>query len=382
MGILRRIGILTLLAGGLIAAGCSSDVKVGAVISQSGTLASYGEKVKKGLDLAAEEIAAAGGVRGGQIQLIYRDDATNEEMARQVAEELIEEEGVRIIIGGISSNVTLAIAPICERTQTILLSPSSSAPEISAAGEYIYRNYPSDILEGTAMAKFARDLGLERVVVFALDNEFGEGLKQIFTQQYESKFRKVVKTFEFQDGQTGNFAAWVEEVKQINPDGVYIAAYINDMAELLKVIQDSGLRVVLLGSGSVTRDLVRMAGSAAENLVYPQPNFDVESRDQGVRSFVDAYRAKYGEDPDIYAAHGYDALKLLALAIENAGGSHPNNLRIGFASIKDYDGAAGRTAFDENGDVVRYPRMFIIRDGQPMPYEEFVEAGGSLTPGS
>jgi len=123
------------LAGGLIAAGCSSDVKVGAVISQSGTLASYGEKVKKGLDLAAEEIAAAGGVRGGQIQLIYRDDATNEEMAKQVTEELIEEEGVRIIIGGISSNVTLAIAPICERTQTILLSPSSSAPEISAAGE-------------------------------------------------------------------------------------------------------------------------------------------------------------------------------------------------------------------------------------------------------
>jgi len=382
MGILRRIGFLSLLAGGLIAAGCSSDVKVGAVISESGTLASYGEKVKKGLDLAAEQIAAAGGVRGKQIQLIYRDDATNEEMAKQVTEELIEQEHVRIIIGGISSNVTLAIAPICERTETILLSPSSSAPEISEAGEYIYRNYPSDILEGTAMAKFARDLGLERVVVFALDNQFGSGLKQIFTQQYESKFRKVVKAYDFADGQTGDFANWVEEVKQIKPDGIYIAAYVNDMAELLKVIQSSGLKVALLGSGSVTRDLVRLAGSAAENLVYPQPNFDVDSRDAGVRTFVDAYRAKYGEDPDIYAAHGYDALKLLALAIESGGGSHPSSLRIGFASIKDYDGAAGRTAFDENGDVVRYPRMFIIRDGRPMPYEDFVEEGGSLTPGS
>lgn len=382
MGILRRIGFLSVLLGGLIAAGCSSDVKVGAVISESGSLASYGEKVKKGLDLAAEEIAAAGGVRGGQLQLIYRDDATNEEMARQVTEELIDEENVRIIIGGISSNVTLAIAPICERTQTILLSPSSSAPEVSEAGEYIYRNYPSDILEGTAMAKFARDLGLERVVVFALDNEFGAGLKQIFTQQYESKFRKVVKAYDFADGQTGNFAAWIDEVKEIKPDGIYVAAYVHDMAELLKVIQGSGLRVALLGSGSVTRDLVRMAGTAAENLVYPQPNFDVESRDPGVRTFVDAYRAAYGEDPDIYAAHGYDALKLLALAIESGGGAHPNHLRIGFASIKDYDGAAGRTAFDENGDVVRYPRMFIIRDGRPVPYEDFVEAGGSLTPGS
>jgi branched-chain amino acid transport system substrate-binding protein len=382
MGILRRIGFLSLLIGGLITAGCSSDVRIGAVISESGTLASYGEKVKKGLDLAAEEINGSGGIRGGQVQLIYRDDATNEEMARQVTEELIHEQGVRIIIGGISSPVTLAIAPICERTQTILLSPSSSASEISQAGEYIYRNYPSDILEGTAMAKFARDLGLERVVVFALDNEFGAGLKEIFTEQYESKYRKVVMSYDFADGQTGDFPAWVEEVKEIAPDGVYIAAYINDMAELLKVIQDAGLEMVILGSGSVTHDLVRMAGSAAENLIYPQPNFDLDSREQGVRSFVDAYRAKYNEDPDIYAAHGYDALKLTALAIESGGGAHPNHLRIGYASIKEYNGAAGRTAFDENGDVVRYPRMFIIREGHPMPYEDFVAAGGSVAPGS
>lgn len=382
MGILRRIGFLSLLTGGLIASGCSSDVKVGAVISQTGTLASYGGKVKKGLDLAAEEVNAAGGVRGGQIQLIYRDDQTNEDRARQVTEELIEQEDVGIIIGGISSPVTLAIAPICERTETILLSPSSSASEISQAGDFIYRNYPSDILEGTAMAKFARDLGLERVVVFALDNEWGAGLKEIFTQQYESKFRKVVMAYDFKDGQTGDFTTWVDEVKEIQPDGVYIAAYINDMAELLKVIQESDLGVVLLGTGSVTHDLVRMAGPAAEDLIYPQPNFDVQSSEEGVRSFVDAYRAKYGEDPDIYAAHGYDALKLLVLAIEAADGAHPNQLRVGFASIKGHEGAAGRTAFDENGDVVRYPRMFIIRDGQPMPFETFVEAGGSVAPGS
>jgi branched-chain amino acid transport system substrate-binding protein len=382
MGILRRIGFLSLLLGGMIAAGCSSDVKIGAVISQSGTLAPYGEKVKHGLDLAAEEINASGGIRGGQVELLYRDDATNEEMARQVTEELISQEGVRIIIGGVSSPTTLAMAPICERTETILLSPSSSAPEISEAGVYIYRNYPSDILEGTAMAKFARDLGLERVVVFALDNEFGAGLTQVFTSQYESKYREVVMSYDFKDGQTGDFPAWVEEAKEINPDGIYIAAYINDMAELLKVIQDADLQVVLLGSGSVTHDLVRMAGPAAENLIYPQPNFDLESDQPAVRSFIDAYRAKYNEDPDIYAAHGYDALKLTALAIENGGGAHPDHLRIGFASIKDYDGAAGMTAFDENGDVVRYPRMFIIREGRPVPYENFVESGGSVGPGS
>jgi branched-chain amino acid transport system substrate-binding protein len=151
---------------------------------------------------------------------------------------------------------------------------------------------------------------------------------------------------------------------------------------LLKVFDDSGVHAVLMGSGSVTEDLIRLAGPAAENLVYPQPSFDVESRNPAVASFVEAYRSKYGEDPDIYAAHGYDALKLLAKAIENGGSAHPDNVRIGFSSIKNYEGAAGRTAFDENGDVVRYPRMFIIRNGKSVPYETFVEEGGSLLSGS
>ncbi len=381
MSSFRRIRVLPLILSAAVAAGCSSEVRVGAIISETGSLASYGEKVKNGLDLAAEEINAAGGIKGGTVTLMYKDDATNEELARQAAQELIEQEGVRLIIGAISSPVTLAIAPLCERKEVILFSPSSSAPDISEAGEYIYRNYPSDILEGTSMAKFARDLGLERLAIFALDNEFGAGLKRVFTKQYESKFREVVLTCDFADGETARFKEQLPKIRKLNPDGIYIISYVNDLAELLKVLHDSGVKAVLMGSGSVTEDLVRLAGPAAENLVYPQPSFDVESRNPAVASFVEAYRSKYGEDPDIYAAHGYDALKLLAQAIENGGSAHPDNVRIGFSSIKNYEGAAGRTAFDENGDVVRYPRMFIIRNGKSVPYETFVEEGGSLLSG-
>jgi branched-chain amino acid transport system substrate-binding protein len=220
------------------------------------------------------------------------------------------------------------------------------------------------------------------MALFVLDNEFGAGLKHFFTQGYQSKYRTVVKSFDFKDGQTAEFPAMVAEIKELAPDGIYIAAYLQDMSELLTLLHGSGVNAVLLGSASVTDDLIRMAGDAAENLVYPQPAFDVDSPDAAVRSFVDAYRAEYNEDPDIFAAHGYDALKLLARAMENAEGTHPDDIRIGFSSIKDYDGAAGRTAFDENGDVVRYPRMFIIREGRSMPYDSFVAEGGSLTPGS
>jgi len=378
MSMFRRICVLSTALLIVAGSGCSSEVKIGAVISESGSLSSYGEKVKKGLDLAAAELNAKGGIRGGAVTLVYRDDATNEEMGRQAVLELIEQEGIRIIIGAISSPVTLAVAPICEEKKVILFSPSSSAPAISQAGEYIYRNYPSDILEGTSMAKFARDLGLERLAIFALNNEFGAGLKDVFTSQYESKYRAVVMACDFDDGKTEKCAKQIDEIKALNPDGIYIIAYVNDLAEILKLLHKAGIKAVLMGSGSVTDDLVRLAGPAAENLVYPQPSFDLNSRNPAVSTFVDSYRARYGEDPDIYAAHGYDALKLLALAIENGGSSHPDDIRIGFSSIKNYEGAAGRTAFDENGDVVRYPRMFIIRNGKSMPYETFVEQGGSL----
>ena len=139
-------------------------------------MAPYGHQVTRGLDLALEEINAEGGFKGGPIQLIYRDDATSPEKGREAVLDLINNEGVEIIIGAVSSPVTLEIAPICEKKEVVLLSPTSSAPRISEAGEYIFRNYPSDILEGTAMADFARKLGVRRVAIFvALDNEFGAG---------------------------------------------------------------------------------------------------------------------------------------------------------------------------------------------------------------
>lgn len=375
-----RVAFLLILLAALAVTGCSSDAKVGVVISESGSLSSYGDAVKKALDLAAEEINAAGGIHGGSVILIYKDDATNAERGKQVTEELIKQEGVNVIIGAISSTVTLAIAPLCEEKRVVLLSPAASTPKLTNAGMYIYRNYPSDILEGTAMAKFAKDLGLENIAVFAMDNDFGHGLESVFTDQFvgKSRFRKVVKAFHWNDGDTAAFKDMVAEAKELGADGVYIVSYVKDMAELLTEIENSGLRAVLMGSASVTGDLLELAGDAAANLVYPQSMFDVNSTEPEVASFVQAYRQRYNEDPDIYAAHAYDALKLVAKAIESGGSTHPDHIKTGLNAIEGYAGAAGRTEFDSEGDVVRYPRIYIIRNGEVEPYEKYVEEGGSL----
>jgi branched-chain amino acid transport system substrate-binding protein len=98
---------------------------------------------------------------------------------------------------------------------------------------------------------------------------------------------------------------------------------------------------------------------------------------------VAAYRKKYGEDPDDFAAHGYDSVNLLLLAMETRGSTHPDDVKFGLGAITDHAGASGRVSIDEHGDVIQYPRLFVIRQGRAVPYDQFKEEGGSLNvPGS
>ena len=350
---------------------------MGVIVSDTGAAAPYGEKVRRGIEVALDEVRAAGGL-GGRIRLVLRDDATNPDVGAQVARELIEEEGVRIVVGAVSSPVTLKIAPICESGRAVLLSPTSSSPEITGAGDWIFRNYPSDTLEGTSLADFARDLGLRRVAVLAVQNEYGAGLSKVFHERFEGDSREVVGHVVYREGDAEAFASLADRVRALSPDGVYVAGYAEDTAGILRTLRDAGVHSVVLGTSSMTADAVRRAGPAAEGLVFPESAFDPRSPRRPTREFVAAYRARFQEEPDSFAAHAYDALKLVVLAMEKGGGTDPESVRRGLNSIDDYAGASGPVAFDENGDVVQYPRLFIVHDGRAEPYDRFVEGGGAL----
>ena len=379
MRIFRRFRVAALVTAlALAAVGCSSETKIGAVISLTGAVGPYGQQVTRGLDLALEEINAAGGVNGAPLLLIYRDDETNPAKGREVTLDLINNEGIDLIIGAISSTVTVEIAPICEKERVLLLSPTSSTPEISEAGQYIFRNYPSDILEGTAMADFARELGVRRAVIVAIDSEFGAGLTQVFSRRFQSKSRRVLETFRIPVDQVDNFDELISDIKQLNPEAIYLVAYLDAMGSLLKQFREAGIESLVMGSGAVTGQLAQLAGDAADNLVYAQPSFNPDSEEPPVAAFVEAFRAKYSREPDIYAAHGYDSLKLIVQSIINVGQTFPDEVKRGLLGLKDYHGAAGRTQFDERGDVVRYPTIFVIQDGHAVDYEKFEQAGGEL----
>lgn len=376
----RGRGVVLFLAAAVPwVAGCSKTVPVGAVISESGAVAVYGEKVHKGLDLALEEINAEGGFKGKPLELVYRDDATHPEVGKQVTEELIHDQGIGLIIGAVSSTVTLAIAPICEQEQVVLMSPTASSPELTQAGFYVFRNHPSDVLEGTAMAEFARDLGLETVAVFAVDNPFGAGLKEVFAEKYESKYRKVIRTFDFPEGAREVLDPMVEELVELSPEGIYIIGYLDDVAAVLERLRAAGVDSIVLTPSSVTEELVNLVDEdVADTVIFPQPLCDPNSDEPSVQAFARAYRDKYGEDPDRFAAHGYDALHLLLEGMKTGGSPDPKDVKVALPAIDNYQGACGRISFDQNGDVVQYPQLFIIRNGRAVPYQRFSAEGGAL----
>ena len=371
----RSLPVVVALA---CAAGCGEPARIGAIVSRSGAAAVYGEQVARGFDLAVDELNARGGVEGRKITLVYRDDSTNPEIGLAAVKELVERERVDTVLGAVSSTVTLRLAPYCERRHVLLISPSASAPQISEAGEFVFRTFPSDVLEGASMAEFARDLGLDRAAVLSVDNDYGVSLSRVFDERFRASGGSVVASASFTEGDPASIGAAVRAVAPAAPRGIYIPAYATDLAAALAALRGAGVRAILLGTSATTPDLIRSAGPAAENLVFPMPSFDPASDDPSVRSFVTAFRARFGDDPDVYAAHAYDTVRVLAAAAERAGSWDADELRAALLKIDNYDGATGRMAFDPKGDVVQYPRLYVVRGGQVVAYDRFVESGGAL----
>src|SRR5262245_5280495 len=162
----------------IITVSCNEELKVyriGAVIPLSGSLEAYGRYMKNGITLALDEVNAAGGIKGKKLDVLFEDDTSTEKMTVTKAEELIKTPQVPVIIGGATSNLTLGMAPVCEKNKVVLLSPAASSPKLSGIGQYIFRNYPSDTKEGKVMAEYAvRRMKIRTISIVYIQNDYGQ----------------------------------------------------------------------------------------------------------------------------------------------------------------------------------------------------------------
>lgn len=363
--------IVAIASVGLIL-GCAKEdkeIKIGAILPLTGDGAKYGEEAKNGIDLALEEINAKGGINGRKIKIIHEDDQGTSSAAVSVLNKLVTVDKVPVIIGTMYSSTMLAVAPIAENKKVILISPSASSPEITVAGDYIFRNWPSDIYEGGEMAKFAYEkLGLQKIGILTVNIDYGLGLAKVFEKVFTEYGGDVIAIEKYDQGAT-DFRTQLSKIKTQIPEALYLPGYYKEIALILRQANELGLNIRFLSCvGFDNPKALELAEEAAEGVIFARPAYDPESKNEIVVSFVQSFKSKYGLAPGTYAAHAYDAFKIIAGAIQR-GGYQAEGIKEALYDIKDFPGVAGKTSFDENGDVVKPIQIMAVRKGKFVKYE-------------
>lgn len=368
-----RWAVLLIAAAAMVGCGGPSEVQLGAIVSLEGSAASYGQSIWRGIQVAVDQVNAAGGVdvagAGTLVPLTVemRDAKSDPQIGLQVAQELIAM-GVPAVIGSDSSDVTLAIADLFQQSEVVLISPSSSTPALNNKGSYIYRNFPSDELEAINTANHIYNVeGLHEVDIISSQSEFGLGIKRAFIERFRMVGGRVGSQVSF-PAEAVDVSTHVEELLGSDADGIYIAGYSSETARAAVAIRGAGIEVPLFGTGAIlSAELVAAGGDAVEGLVFPTAAFDPDSDVRAVREFIQGYRAKFGEGFDVYAAHGYDALLILVQAIEEES-YRAEAISFYLSAMSPFPGAAGETAFDDDGNARKFHRMFVIQGGQAVSF--------------
>jgi len=342
-------------------------IKIGVVLPLSGSASTYGISAKEGIDLALEELNAT---QKRKIELIYEDDQCNPEKAVDAAQKLINVDSVRIIIGHICSSAALAVAPIAEKNKVILFSPGASAPDYKNAGDYIFRNRQDISDEVSKTAEIVKNFNINKIAMIYVNNDYGVSSKDIFTKRFEELGGKVELAESYQQDAT-DFRTQLTKIKKAEPEAMFLAGLIKESATIIKQSSELGLKVRIFSTiGVEGKELLEIAGPAAEGIIYSAPFFDVKSTDPIVKEFINRYKEKYKKDPTyVFAANGYDALEILNSAVKKCD-TNTDCIKDQLYKIKDYPGASGMTTFDQNGDVSKPIMIKTIKNGQFVPYEE------------
>jgi branched-chain amino acid transport system substrate-binding protein len=354
--------------------GSSSDggnvIKVGAIFPLTGGSAYQGKSFKQAIELAQEEINAKGGINGAKLQVIFEDDKGVPADGVNAAQKLITQDKVSAILGNFNSSVTLAVRGVTEREKVVQLTPGSAADSVTEPGHpYMFRNVMPNSYQAPELAKYATNkMNLKNVAIIAENTDYGRSGAENYQKVAEGLGAKILAVEYYNLGDK-DFYAQLTKMQNLQPQAIFISGLITEGAQILKQARDLGIKTQWIGMGGFTNDkFIELAEGAAEGMVhvsYFEPGayeYFPDSKD-----FVENYNKKYGANPDMYAANGYESVYILAEAIKKAGGPDREKIREAMTQIKDLPGVCGPTTFDQNGQAKK-PILFVkIENGKRVP---------------
>ncbi len=339
-------------------------IKIGWVGPLTGDLSTVGESMKQSVELAVKEVNESGGVDGREVEVIYEDGGCDAKMASTAGNKLINVDQVQAIIGGTCSGETLAIAPVAEQNKVLMVSPASTAPSVSEAGDYVFRVVPSDSFQGNFAAEYIyNDLEVRKVAVLNAVTDYTSGLADSFKAKFQELGGEVVVEDTFlQDDR--DLKTQLTKVKNSDAELIYFMSYTEAAVIGLKQAKELGLTQKIFGADAMD-DPKLLNVDGAEGMLYTVPKSE-ESED-----FKQKYLAAVGGDSlPVYTAQSYDAINVLVETMKKVG-TDREAVKNELYSVASYKGVSGDIAFDENGDLTS--ALYVVKEIKDGSSEEVVE---------
>ena len=364
---------LTLLTLSAIVAlsACGSKPVVGVLLPMTGEASVYGESMKHGIDLALE-MEQQNLPKG--FQVLWGDTASDPATGAAEARRLASA-GARLFIAGTTSDTARALLPVLDETDTIAVSPSASAPSLTKDSRRFFRVFASDELEGRRAGRFLYDdQDKTSVLIYAEDSAQARGIEPPFRLVFEQAMGGEVVGRVAVD-EPGWEKTSVDLLAAHRPASVYIIGYGDTTMQVLRHLREKHYEgPICATSAFYTSQIVEDNPDLLEGVFFPQPAFDIQSEAQLTVDFVNAYRQQYQDDPDIYAAHAFDAMRVVVFVVGESKNFTASEIRKVLAfGVKEFPGVTGIIQFNDYGDVHHNPIMFIVKDGHVLNYERYIE---------
>ena len=354
--------IAALLVVSMAFVGCKkgddNTIKIGGIAPLSGAVAVYGVECTNGVNLAVEEINAAGGINGKKIAYIAEDDEGDPAKSVNAYKKLTTQDGIRMIIGSLTSGCTIALTASAQAQGVIQIAPAATAEAVTDAGNYIFRTCFIDPFQGSIGGKFAAvNLGKKNAaILYDIGNDYSVGLQENFVKEFTKNGGSIVAMESYSTGDK-DFNAQLTKIKAASPDVVYLPDYYGTVALIAKQLRNQGIDAPIIGADGWD-GLTDNAGDEVLNGFYSN-HYAADSSDPAVQAFVKNFKAKYNKEPNAFAALGYDSMYLLKDAILKAGSTDAKAVRDALEKT-DADYVTGHIKFDEKHNPVKSAVMIEL----------------------
>jgi branched-chain amino acid transport system substrate-binding protein len=349
--------------------GAQNEIRIGVNAELTGSKPTVGDSCKKAMELLAQQVNQAGGLKVGDqkypLKLYIEDNEDKAESAAAAAQKLISQNNVLAIIGPNASGNAIPAARIAEDAGVIMISPWSTNPKTTEGKKFAFRACFLDDFQGQVMAKFAREnlKAKTAAVLYDVASEYNKGIAEFFKKFFEAAGGKVV-AFESYTKDDKDFSSQLTIIKAANPEVLFLPNYYNEVPLQAQQARRLGITIPLIGSDSWgSQELLRLGALDLEGSFF-STHYAPDIATPKAQKFIRDYEAKYGKTPDDVAALTYDAGSLLLTAITKAGVLNRQKVRDALATVDEFEGVTGNMKFRNQNDPIKSAVILQIKDGK------------------